>query len=302
MKVSLLASALSLAALIATIYVRRDHTAIVMSFLGQAVGLVVGSQLLAELPYRLRFRSKQFVDAFHFAYPLMFNGVGLAVSAQGDRFLVGALLGLPALGFYSIVVLVTIVPVSMVFRIMGTMNMAAFHNALAAGELLTKRILFAARLSPFVATVYSLGILTLMNVVTPAVFGAKFTVSRMQLCLLALGAFFRIIRVEPSTSLLLYGRRTKRVAAGSLSTILGYAIAIPFIEASRTIDAAFAARLLGEVVGLFTMVIVARPFLAGQLSEATLSAALGLLIVGGACGEVWWSMGLNLLSGVIGLG
>ena len=95
----------------------------------------------------------------------MFNGVGLAVSAQGDRFLVGALLGLPVLGFYSIVVLVTIVPVSMVFRIMGTMNMAAFHNALAAGESLTKRISSQPGcrhlLRPSI-----LSILTLMNVVT----------------------------------------------------------------------------------------------------------------------------------------
>ena len=302
MKIGLLASALSLTALAVTVYLWRDHTAIVMSLLGQTIGVVAGSQILARVRYQLSFRSEHFRAAFRFAYPLMFNGVGLAVSAQGDRFLVGALLGLQTLGLYSIVLLVTIVPLTMVFRIIGTINLAAFHNA-SLGVSLARRVRFAARLSPLVGTLYALGILTLMNVVTPRAFGARFTLTRVQLCLLALGAFFRLIRVEPFSSLLLHNRRTKRMAAGNLSTIAGYTIAIPFIIVYRTIDTAFVGRLLGEVIGLFTTVIMSRRVLAGHLLDYCVSAGLGLLLVGAGCAGVWWSLiGFDLLSGIAALG
>ena len=74
------------------------------------VGLVVATRLFATTPYRWRFRTPLFARAFYFGYPLTFNGLGLAVSAQADRFLVGAMLGLPALGIYSVLMLVTAVP------------------------------------------------------------------------------------------------------------------------------------------------------------------------------------------------
>jgi O-antigen/teichoic acid export membrane protein len=285
-RMNVVAGLLSLFALGVTVYLRRDHTAIVMSLLGHAIGIVVTSHVVADVPYRIRFRTPQSSKAMRFAYPLMLNGVGLALAGQGDRFLVGSMLGLQTLGIYSIVLLVTVVPITMVFRNMGTLNLAAYHNASAPGALQT-RMRLAARLSPLVATVYSLSILALMNVATPAVFGGRFMLAKTPLCLLAFAAFVRIIRVEPSTSLLLHEQRTKRLAVGNLAVISSLAFAYVLISVQPTLEAGLGGRLLGEATGLIVTVVVARKALADSLGDYARSISIGLLIVCAAGVGVW---------------
>ena len=231
LKMTFASSALGLLALVATLYLRRDHTAIVMCQLGQNVGLVVASHIVSSERYKIKFRSPQFIRAFRFGYPLMVNGFGIAIAGQGDRFVVGSLLGLQALGLYNVVLMVTVVPISMVFRLMGTTNLAAFYNASTSVKLLEQRVRLAGELSPLVATVYALGVAALMNVVTPLVFGARFAIGRMEISLLALAAFVKIIRVEPFTSLLLLQQRTKRLAASNLAALSALAFSFVFIEA-----------------------------------------------------------------------
>ena len=101
-KVGLVANCVSLAALTATLLITRSHVAVIASLLGQAVGLVAASQWFSTEPFRLRFRSPEFIKALKFSYPLLLGGVGLAISGQADRLLVGGMLGLPALGVYSV--------------------------------------------------------------------------------------------------------------------------------------------------------------------------------------------------------
>ena len=301
-KMNLFASTISLAALVATVYLRHDHTAFVASLAFQSFGIVAASHAVSGVRYRLSFRSPYFKKAFRFAYPLMVNGIGLAISGQGDRFLVGGLLGLQALGIYSVALLVTVVPISMVFRVMGTINLAAYYNALATGRSLVKRIRFVSRVTPLFATAYSMGILTLMNVVTPVVFGAKFVLTGMPLCLLALSAFVRIIRVEPFTTLLLHEQRTKRLAAGNLAVVSGLAFAALLMHSEPTVNSALAGRLLGELISLGVTFYLARVSLAGNIRHFWLSAAFGTVLLSIGCGAVSKSLlGFTLLSGVAAL-
>ena len=128
-KAGLIGNSLALATLVATVSYTHSHDAMLASLFAQIAGTVVGSHVLADQPYRLRLRSPQFIKAWTFGYPLMFNGLGLAFAGQGDRLMVGALLGLPALGLYSVVLLVVVIPISVLFRIITTVNTAAFYNA-----------------------------------------------------------------------------------------------------------------------------------------------------------------------------
>lgn len=302
LKMTLASSLLGLAMLVATLCLTHDHTAIVMCQLGQNVGLVFASHVYSETRYRLKFRSPQFLKAFKFGYPLMVNGFGLAISGQGDRFVVGSLLGLQALGLYNVVLMVTVVPVSMVFRLMGTTNLAVFYNASASAKLLAQRIRLAAQLSPLVATVYGLGIAALMNVVTPLVFGSRFALGRMEVSLLALAAFVRIIRVEPFASLLLLQQRTKRLAASSMAVLSSLAFAFLFIELRPTIDAAMAGRLMGEAAALGVTIALTRAQLAGAWENYGSAATLGFLVVAAACVGLSFSPPrLELLSGGLAL-
>ncbi len=154
---------LGLLAIVTASILLRNHYAIIISLFAQIVGLVVASHIFAETRYRLEFRSPQFLRAIQYGYPLIVNGLGLAVTSQGDRFLVGMMLGLPALGIYSIALLTVIVPISMLFRIMGTLNLGRFHNAVAEGSSLDDRLRVSARFSPMAATIYAMGVINCMG-------------------------------------------------------------------------------------------------------------------------------------------
>lgn len=279
LKVALIAYASSLSALAAAILLHPNHDAITASLLGQVLGQVIASHVLAGTPYRLKFRSPHFVGAFRFGYPLMFNGLGLAFSTQGDRFLVGAMLGLPALGVYSVLLLVAVAPISSIIRVANSVTVAMLINAAGKQQALTARLSQMARVMPAVATIYATGIVTLMNIVVPVVFGTKFSASRWMLILLASAAFTRIVRVEPGTSVLLYQSRTKRLALANVSVMSGILFAYLFVLWNSVIETAVLGRLGGELLGLGVMILLTRKAFGSALVGFLRSLGLGLAVL-----------------------
>jgi O-antigen/teichoic acid export membrane protein len=247
-KVSLLANGLGLAALVVALYVRPAGAAIIASLFAQAIGQVVGSHAVADTPYRIRFRSPLFREAFRFGYPLMLNGVGLAASTQGDRFVVGGMLGLSTLGVYAIATLATSVPVMMVGRLLSTVLLAALYNAAAHSETLyLARLRLAARSVPVVAAILGLGVVTLYNIVVPLVFGRNFVLTPLTTAILAFGAFLRLARGEPFTTMLMNQARTRRIALINLASTSALVFAVILVFFHPAIDSVLLAKLLGEV-------------------------------------------------------
>jgi O-antigen/teichoic acid export membrane protein len=278
-KLTFSANAISFAGLIAGLSLLHDHRALTASLFGLAIGFATVSHLVARTPYRLAFRSPHFRKAFKFGYPLMLNGVGMAVSGQGDRFLVGSLLGLTELGIYSVVMLAIIVPISMVYRIMSSITSAALYNASASAENLRKRVILTTRLTPMIAALYAIGVLCLANIVVPLVFGPQFRVSQFAMSVLALGAFLRIARAEPFNSLLLLAQHTKKIAMGSLSVLGGLVFGLALMYYYRTIEAALIGRALGEALNLGVMLFMTRKLLHGASADYYTSFAMALVLV-----------------------
>jgi O-antigen/teichoic acid export membrane protein len=279
LRIALIGCAAGFLALGAAIALRPDHNALVASLFGTISGQTIASHALAGTPYRLRIRSPEFRKAFRFGYPLMFNGVGLAISAQGDRLLVGAMLGLPALGVYSVLLLVSVVPISPIVRVTGSVTVAMLVNASNSSQALTARLSCMARLTPAVATLYSAGIIALMNIVVPPVFGAKFTASRWTLVLLAAAAFTRIVRSEPGTSVLLYQARTKRLALANVLATSGLLFAFLLMMLIPSIETAVLGRLAGEFLGLAAMIVLSRKAFGSALVDFFVSVGLGFALL-----------------------
>jgi O-antigen/teichoic acid export membrane protein len=275
-------NSLCLAALIAGLAIWHNHLALTASLFGQTIGLVVTSHLVSRTPFRPRFFSPHFFKAFRFGYPLMFNGVGLAFAAQGDRFLVGSMLGLPALGVYSVVMLAAIVPTSMVCRILNTVTSASLFNSGEIADKWLERVRLFARVSPLIATGYAVGVLTLANIVVPVFFGAKFHLSTLGLSLLAFSTFLRIARSEPFGSLLLMSQRTKRMAIINLSTAVALIFSGLLMYFARYIESALAGRALGELLGLGVTLYLTRKLMRGAKMDQRNSVLFGLLVIGSA--------------------
>jgi O-antigen/teichoic acid export membrane protein len=285
LRVSLIANGLGLGALLISLALTRSHEAIIASLFAQAIGQVAASQFLAGTPYRMNFRSRYFRQAVRFGYPLMINGLGLAVSSQGDRFLVGSLLGLPALALYSVATLVTLVPMNMVFRFVGTFMLAALYNvANRTDESYAARVRLSARLVPIAGAVYALGIVTLLNIVMPLVFGSQFTLSVTSVALLGLVAFFRMARQDPFTSMLLHEGRTRRLAITNLASSSALLFEVVLIKAFGTFEAVIAGRLLGEMTALALVIymtrVAFRPALRDFLLAVSVCATVVMMVVG----------------------
>jgi len=241
--------------------------------------MVAASHFFSAQPYRLRFRSPYFKRAWAFGYPLMFNGMGLAIAGQGDRLMVGAVLGLPALALYSIALLVSVVPVSLLFRVIGSINLAALHNASVEDGQFEARLRLYARSTPLIAAGYALGLMALMNVGVSIAFGPRFVVSNWALVVLSLGAFFKIVRTEPFTSLLLHEMRTGTLALTNLSTFSGLGVGTGLAMAYRTLLAPLVGRLAGEIIGLCTAVLLTRRTFRAALADFLMSFAAALTLV-----------------------
>jgi O-antigen/teichoic acid export membrane protein len=294
-KAVVMSNVVALAALMAGIALGQSANALILSFLAYVLTFIACTRLFSQTPYRLRFRSRFFKQAFRFGYPLMVNGVGIAVGSQADRYLVGAMLDLPALGVYSVLTLATTVPTSVVTRITQVVTMSALFNAGQDKRMFEARLRLASAVIPVLAGLLALGILTLMNDVVPLVFGHKFVASRPMVILLALTVFVRLVRNDPGTSLLLTGGRTRRLALANLFVMGGIVISIIFLYLSRTIEASVAGRLAGELIGFIAMHYLARIAFQGVgryniIAITAISALLGIV------GAIVWLMppGRNL--------
>jgi O-antigen/teichoic acid export membrane protein len=201
----------------------------------------------------------------------MANGLGLAISAQGDRMLVGALLGVDALGLYAVVMLAVLVPVSLVQRLMGALAAAALFNA---GTERPETLRLIARLAPALGAVYAGAALCFANLLTPALFGARFVLSKQGLALVAVAALLRIARAEPFTALLLLDQRTRRVAAGNLASLAALAFAAGLMAARPSVESALAGRCLGEALALGLTFLLSRRLLGAAAEDYLWSLAL----------------------------
>jgi O-antigen/teichoic acid export membrane protein len=277
LRVAISGATFSLLALAATLALGGGHNALTASLYGLALGQTIASHAFAAIPYRLSFGA-EFRKALRFGAPLMANGLGLAVAAQGDRLLVGALLGPEALGLYVVAMLAVLVPVTLAQRMMGALAGATLYNSGAERAETIRRI---ARAAPAAGAFYACVALACANILVALVFGPRFVLPPLGLALLCAAALLRIARAEPFTSLLLLDRRTKEAALGNLSAMGALLVSAGLMLATPSVGSALVGRALGEAIALVVTFSLTRRMLgtaaADYLKALAFACALTLV-------------------------
>jgi O-antigen/teichoic acid export membrane protein len=274
----------------------HSHVAVIAAFYGQDLAGVIASHVYAKFPYRFNFRSPLFVQACKFAYPLMFNGIGIAASLQADRFVVAGLFDLKTVAIYSIIMMTVTVPGAVITKIFSTTILARLYHASEVLSRLHQEIMLIASLSAVTAAFYGGGVAFLTNFVVTAAFGQKFHVSRATTAILGLAAFVRFVRAEPFNALMLNLGRTKRLAASNflVSTSLVYLVVIALFN--QSMEAIVLTRLMGETTALIVTIYISRQVLNGGSLVFSRSTITGLGFVCAAClaviGLPWLSQSL----------
>jgi O-antigen/teichoic acid export membrane protein len=280
-KMSAAANLSGLSILILTAVLTRSHWAMLAAMFTQSSIQTLASHMFAGKgqKYRVRFCSPLFWEGLKFGYPLMINGVGIAAALQGDRFFVGGMLGLAEVGIYSIMIQVALTPLSLVNRFTSTVLFAVFYNA-PDGELYSSRLRLAARSMALISALYAVGLLALLNEVVPLVFGSQFVLSQTATVLLALSMFFRCAKSDPFTSMLLQAGETRRLATANLPATSSLAFEFILLFFFRNLEAVILGRLLGEVVGFVsTMVMTRRLFRAARRDYAVTLMGAGAMLL-----------------------
>jgi len=284
---SLVSHGAGIVALIVVAYETGSHYAFIAYLLVQAAAYVVASHILASNPYQVEWNTPYFRKALAFGFPLLLNGAGLALVGQGDRLMVGALLGLPTLGLYAVVVLAGLVPISGIIRILGPLFFAGLHNARDVSSKYVARVRLFSRLYPIVAGCYALALIAVLKTAIPLVFGSRFIVSNLAVLVIASTAFFRIVRLEPHTSLLLNAQKTRALALSNLSSLIGLIAATILILIYPSIEGALIGVLIGEFVGLSFAVSATKELLKSAIVDYAISVSAVMIVVAGSAALVF---------------
>ena len=296
-----IASAVSLAVALPAAWLCRDHNAILYSLVVGESAFVLATHLVADRAYEVSWDRKTIGEALGYGLPLMVNGIGLAIMAQADRFLVGATLGVATLGVYSVILSLSITAMSPFYSIFSSIGVSVVAKNRSEpgrfGAVLLAMIwgfgLFGFSYAAF--TGLTLDFLALK------LFGERYVVDVSVRCIVTMIVFLRIIR-GPASVVLLVDGSTRRLASANLVAGAGLACAFLFVQAVPTLGAVVLGVLIGDLfsLGLFQRFLLRA---APGLSRPIMSVlAFELAAVTGLLAALWTAdaatLGVRVLIGL----
>jgi O-antigen/teichoic acid export membrane protein len=271
-----------LLALFLVTYKFENQYGYIAYWLAQAPVSVLASHLLASNRYSVNYRTPFVRKSLAFGLPLLLNGVGLAIMSQGDRWIVGSLLGLPSLGLYSLITLSAFVPLTALYKLMSPIQFAGLHNAKVETGEYDARLKLYSRTVPAVAAFFAISIIALYDRLIPGIFGQRYTVSDSMIFLLAMIAYVRIIRTDPQTSLLFNAQDTHKLAIAGQAPFIGLLLTAGLVIIHPTLETVLVGGLVGEIAGLCAIGYVVGRLFRSALYDHVFSALAMFAVVVGA--------------------
>jgi hypothetical protein len=189
------------------------------------------------------------------------------------RALVGHWFGVDRLAGYAVILSVSVVPVSLILRVFGTAALSYLISAKDGDSIPAGSYNLLIFFFGLVALSYMLFLATTMDVVTPLIFGRKYTVDPTVHVLIATIAFVRIQCAGAPTVLLLATSRTRELAVINLCRASGLVCAGIFILFRSDFNLMLLGFLLGDVVTLVLFFGVSSARISFKRSKSTIDLA-----------------------------
>jgi O-antigen/teichoic acid export membrane protein len=283
----------ALLALIPAVSIFHDHRAIIASFLTESAVYTLASHLLASTPYRLRSDRLMFYAALSFGFPLLLNGIGLAMISQLDRALVGRWFGVETLAVYAVILSISVVPISLITRVIGVMSFSYLLSNKGDSVDLSGRYRSVVYLFAMTSTLYSLFVALTLDVLAPLVFGAAYAVSPLVHILITIIVFFRQAKGATSAFLVAIGK-TGELAFFSLSTGAGLIFALVFLLLRPSFEALLFGLMLGEILSFILFIVASSARSLPHGSGAVVDFAPALAAIVAIVGILSWHPQITL--------
>jgi len=278
------AQLISLAATIIAGFALRDHRAILVGFICEAIVFTVMTHRLSPMPFTLSMNARVGREALTFGLPLIVSGVAGAITNQADRMSVGYFFGVETLGVYGVILTVAMVPLGSVYRIAASIASAMMaRDRQHAEQFATSYILVT---WGFIALgfAYAGGMALLLDIVTPLVFGPSYKVEPSVHTLVAIIAFARILRWSATLLLLALGA-TRNLAIANITNGIGLIVGVAIVLVKPDLSSVLIGVLIGELMSnaMFQRTVLQLiPSARAQIQQANIvSIVCGVIIVGG---------------------
>ena len=231
------------------------HLDIVWALAAQSAASVLLSHLLARgVPYRIGFDRERMREALRFGLPLLGNGLALAAVYQLDRMVVGAWLGIVAVGIYGLSMTLLLQPISLLLRLVTTALQPRLSEAWH-GDRAGAFPRLVRELGRYIAAAGAAGAIVAACLGAPllrVVFGPGYAASDTFFALLAVVAMLRFCRGAQGVLGLAIGHTADLMVSNIAGTV-----ALPVTIAAFYLDAAPESAAFGLCVGELLSVAVA---------------------------------------------
>lgn len=225
----------------------RDHRAVLIVIFAQVFVSVIISYIAAEHPFRPRFIEGISQRAYRFGLPLIINTIVMFVVVNGDRMIVSNQFGLSVLGWFSVAVMLTMMPTMLIARSLQTLFLPVLSAVQHDRALLQTRndILVSMAMILFVGFVGGMALLGIFFI--KLMFGAKFLPAVPFLTLLAMMHGIRLVRALPALAAMATAE-TKNPLYANLIRMVAIPVALGVAIVTRDIFWMLAAGIVGECV------------------------------------------------------
>lgn len=241
------ASALAALAAATSVFVLPGVAAFAVALLTQAVVAVLLSHLLASRNYRISFDAGVRRRLWLAGWPLAVNALFLYAVFQGERLIIGGVMGLSILGSYAITAQLALLPVMIAGRLsigLGLPVLARTASHTPRGRQLRQDVL---QLFVIAGTFFWFGFVALAPLVIVRLFGEAYAQPAASISWIAAAAALRLQKTGPATLLLASGR-ARDIMSGNSARLAGFGVGSLGMLLTHDLTIFLASAAIGEAV------------------------------------------------------
>lgn len=247
--IEVLPQVMALMALAPLLSIEPSYWAVVWIAVGQALVMVATSHAVAARPFRVAVDRVFLQRIVEFGWPIWLSAFPLVAVYQGDRTLIGNMLGIDALGGYAAAFMITMVPALMAAKIGNAVILPVLAQVKDQPLEFARRYVVTCEAVSIAATIYAACFLIAGGALLPMVFGPNFTGLGPVVAWLGLMWMMRMVQSVPGMALMALGLTRPFLEAGLIraAALAGVFIAL---NHGHGLAGAAAAGVAGELASL----------------------------------------------------
>ncbi len=284
--VTLSAGLSGLLATLVSAWMLRDHRAVLFGYGTETLISAVVSHALARTRYAFWPDRQTFMEALRWGAPLTLNGVGLAIIGQADRFVMGRMFGVEALGTYAVIYNLVVVPMVALIRISAGLAMPLLVKNKDDSDRFQSTCVWLNWIFALTGFFFAVGCGALLDTLAPFIFGDRYIVSLYMRMFASLVIFARLFRISSTIRLLASGQTGVMTMANMVS---GAGVVFELLFATWIPDPAsvMAGAFAGELALLITFLAIDFNALAHYRTSLLRCASASLIAAATLAGSIY---------------